>query len=298
MWIKRFVSVLSVVVLSLGLFVSEEVSAKSSTPTIFVHGYTGDSDSLSGLILGLSGETKSREFNVSYSFKNVFKMKVNMDTKLMYSGQRMTYLVKLDNKVAAIDSKLLKFGDKKSLKYDNRFSVIHFSNASSSLNEQEKHLANVIKLEMARLKSNKVNLVGHSMGGLVSAQYAIKVDKSEKNVGNLITFGSPIKGSRGLYNRYTVIEVIGGAKAPFDLTDGGKVLVNAFKSKKVVLNNVNVVSFYGNRDEFVSRSSALGLKTLTNPKKYRSIELKSGHINMFKGESNKKAVSELKKIIK
>lgn len=302
LWIKRFVSVLSILVLSLGLLGSGEVSAKSSTPTIFIHGLQGDNKSLSNLVLGMTGAKKDDRYVYTYQFTNVFHMKVTDKIPIRYSGQRMTYVVRLDGKVVGIDmSKAVgRVPGKKD--YNNGFSIIHFSNHSESLDYQEKYLEAVIRSEMKRLNTKSVNLVGHSMGGLLAAQYTIKSEAGDKrltgNVSNLVTFGSPIAGASKVSNQVSPISVIGGAKAPADLYSGGKVLTKALKDKKVVINKAKVYSFNGRKDVFVPKASATALSKIVKKGNYRTKELNVGHTGFFDGSEGKIAVNELKKIIK
>ena len=301
---KRLFSVLSVVVLGfgLGLFGSDEVSAKSSTPTIFIHGLQGDNKSLSNLVSGMSGARQDDRYVYTYQFTNVFRMRVTDKIPIRYSGQRMTYVVRFDGKVVGIDMSKTVGNVKGKKDYNNGFSVIHFSNHSESLDDQETYLEAVIRSEMKRLNTKTVNLVGHSMGGLLASQYTIKSEAGDKrltgNVSNLVTFGSPIAGASKVSNQLSPISVIGGAKAPADLYSGGKVLTKALKDKKVVINKAKVYSFSGKKDVFVPKASATALSKIVKKSNFKTKELNVGHTGFFDGTEGKKAVSELKKIIK
>lgn len=291
MGMKKKVKGMVVGGIALGLLVSgtgikdASASSKKEIPTIFVHGYLGNSASLSGLVGNLSNAKKDSNLYYKYTYKK-FGIKAEGKVDLTYSGQRMTYVVPLNEQLVPLDMAKTNGKAKGKKGYRNDYSVIHFENHSMSLNDQEKYLNAVAKAEAKRLKTDRVNIVGHSMGGLLGAQYMIHASQgiTSTKVANLVTVGSPIKG--GNYTDAMILDTIGGSRAYFDLKDGGKVLKDAFKSKKN-LNGTRVLSIGSEQDGLVTYKSATALGGIVNASKFKSYKVKSGHTTYFDGAVGK-----------
>ena len=62
-----------------------------------------------------------------------------------------------------------------------------------------RNLASVIELARSSAKSEQVNIVAHSMGGLVSSQFLTAAEDNDRLINNLVMVGSPLVGAPKAY---------------------------------------------------------------------------------------------------
>lgn len=288
MGMKKTVKGMVVGGIALGLLVSgtgikdASAASKKEIPTIFVHGLQGDNGSLSSLVSKLTGEKIRHDMTYGYSYKKM-GMTIKQTIPVTYSGQRMTYFGQLNNKLGYADMTKSQGGYKGHKGAKNSYSVIHFDNHSMSLDDQEKVLNTVAKLEAKRLHVDTVNIVGHSMGGLLGAQYAIHATQGRTytKVHKLVTVGSPITGSKN--SEMLLLAQLGGADVYNDLKDGGSVVKGALKSKAMLSSATKVLSIGSKSDGFVTYGSSMGLSKIVKPSNFSSMTVNSGHTKYFDG---------------
>ncbi|MCM3740493.1 alpha/beta fold hydrolase [Oceanobacillus luteolus] len=131
-------------------------------PTVFVHGYKGTVNSFG---------------NMLQRFENEYK----------YGVVGMTYFVNADG---SLHTQHLARSNGKPL-----FIQVVFENNRTSFAETTNYLANVLHNLKSTYQIDTVNLVGHSMGGIVSLKYIMEYDgKAYPRVEKLVTIGSPFAG--------------------------------------------------------------------------------------------------------
>ncbi|PAV30595.1 hypothetical protein CIL05_05695 [Virgibacillus profundi] len=131
-------------------------------PTVFVHGYKGTSNSFGYML-------------------NRFENKYN------WGNKALVYHVSSTGKIRQYN---LNKG-----KEAPTFVQVIFENNRASFKDSTKWLASVLKHMKENYFIDSVNLVGHSMGGLVSFKYLTDYNGVEyPNVNKLITIGSPFDG--------------------------------------------------------------------------------------------------------
>lgn len=132
-------------------------------PTVFVHGYKGTVNSFGNML---------HRFEDKYGFGTL----------------GLTYFVNADGSLHA--KHLAKSAGKPV------FIQVVFENNRSSFEETTTYLANVLHHLRDMYQVDMVNLVGHSMGGIVSLKYTMEYDerKAYPNVHKLVTIGSPFAG--------------------------------------------------------------------------------------------------------
>lgn len=265
-------------------------SPKAIIPTVFVHGLNGGDESMSEIMEGFTG-IKSP----SYKRVNIYS---EIDTRsiqyLRFDGQEKTYVV-LDNS----DVKTYKFkGGKPGV-----VKVIFF-NPQGNISKNSIYINNAMDKIEKDYGNKWVNLVGHSMGGITSANFA--VERNSKlviapkakfvQVKKLVTIGSPFEGSKISYKSkdYKI-----GQSLFQNLVNGGAEVKSIFGSKGVTFNKeTKVLSLASKDDGYVSVKSAFGLedyKKALPSKNLKKVYTTGGHSSqMYKTNTIKEVKNFLK----
>ncbi|MBM7584063.1 putative alpha/beta hydrolase family protein [Bacillus pakistanensis] len=231
--------VLSMAVLYI-MFRSENVESQENRytkqqlyPTVFVHGYKGTFNSF---------KTMMDRFENEYSWGN--------RTLIVYVS---------------------KFGE---LNFIGRvptppsepvFVQVVFENNRATLGDTSKWLTSVMVEIKQRYYVETVNLVGHSMGGLVITHYlkenanSMAIPKTHK----LITIGSPFLG----IEKESYHKVNTGA-AVNDLRPNSNALLKLIRESSEFPKNVQSLVIAGTGDQVVGVNSARGLKQIVPPENY------------------------------
>ncbi|WP_233880134.1 alpha/beta fold hydrolase [Virgibacillus halodenitrificans] len=131
-------------------------------PTVFVHGYKGTANSFDFML-------------------NRFENKYN------WGNKAIVYYVSASGKV---EEHNLNKGRK-----EPTFIQVVFQNNRASFATTSFWLASVLQQLKEKYEVEKVNLVGHSMGGIVSLKYIKEYnEKAYPSVANFVTIGSPYDG--------------------------------------------------------------------------------------------------------
>lgn len=266
-------------------------------PTIFIHGYMGNNASLSNVVLEMSKAKKDDKLSYTYSFTKL-GIRANRKVPVVYSGQRMTYVVEDSGRLVRIDMAKRNGNLEDKTDYVNSYSVIHFENHSMSLDEQETYLNKVSEMEAIRMRTNRVNIVGHSMGGLLGAQYMIHASRGETSteVANLVTIGSPIRG--GNFTGVMLLAEIGGSRSYMDLKDGGEVINRYVDDGRERIEGSRVLSIGSNKDWLVSYTSATSLGEIVKKSNFKSYKVDSGHTKYSDGSVGKDIAKKVESQLK
>lgn len=294
---KKIVTVLLVAILTVTSFgsVPAEAAGKEKPVTIFLHGLAGNGESMKPVIQGLSGDTKVRKIPV---FHHKYR---DPKTKVIHSyvvdvgcyGQGNTYVIAPDLTAKRYECT----GGRMDM-----VSVIFAGDVkgnTASLELQMKMLKKITDDIPKALKSKKgvneksVNLVGHSMGGVLATNYALQSHKSKGSylkVERLVTLDSPITGADALKvfkgvksaSAFSILFPKSWLKRPThelygavsDLHDSGGELSKRLKTMKLDP-NMKVLSVDALGDPIVTTNSALALKSYT--KNFKSMSIKSSH---------------------
>lgn len=269
-------------------------SPKQITPTIFLHGWNGKDSSMSNLVEGFTGihSKNTKKIKKLYSFKEDA-----YTTSLAYDGQEKTYVVSGNNNEY----------------YGNTYKVYKYSFEGGKkgvlkvvfLNNEENITTNTHYFESAMKEiekdygRGKVNIVGHSLGGVTASFYAMKQyanspEAKATQVNKLVTIGSPFEGgktpSKGKTGKI-------GESIYDNLTNGGAEVKRMFGKAK--FNPKMKVLSMGSKDDFwVSTSSAFGLEDFKNAlpsKNLKKVYTTGGHSEqMYKAATIKEVKNFLK----
>lgn len=140
----------------------EKLEINKEEPTVFVHGYKGTENSFGNML---------HRFEYTYNWgKNGLVYYVSSEGKL-----NDYQLGKKEGKPVLVQ--------------------VIFENNRASFAETAEWLATVLRHLKETYKAETVNLVGHSMGGIVSTKYSMEyASKDYPIVNRLITIGSPFDG--------------------------------------------------------------------------------------------------------
>ncbi|MDQ0215324.1 putative alpha/beta hydrolase family protein [Oikeobacillus pervagus] len=202
------------------------------TPTVFVHGYKGTFNSFNSLL---------DRFENQYKWgKRGLICKVTKKGKVMITGE------------------FPKDGDR-------LFIQVVFENNRATFKDTSLWLSKIMRTLKEHYGINKVNIVGHSMGGIVSTQYIQTYkNKHYPKVEKFVTIGSPFLG----ISRESYYKVNSGASVR-DLRPQSKALKAIHQQK--LPSSIHVLSIAGKGDQVVSVRSALALKKLAPKKKYKEV---------------------------
>ncbi|WP_018661309.1 alpha/beta fold hydrolase [Heyndrickxia acidiproducens] len=232
---------------------------RRAVPIVFVHGYKGTANSFGGML---------DRFQQNHWGEKTMVIRVSGDGFILVNG---------------------KISDR----YTNPMVQVIFSQNRASFSQTTKWLEKVMGILYTKYGVKEVNLVGHSMGGLVCTKY-IEETYQEKNypaVRKLITVGSPYKGVR--LQKFKKNPNNTGAAA-VDLIPGSKALQalvthkNRFDPQIKVLAIAGVINEPATGDSLVSLDSALGGKAIVPARRYQSEVVYGKHAGHSALHENKK----------
>jgi len=206
----------------------------TSTPTLFIHGYKGNYSSFHHLL---------ERFEHEYHWgKRALVCKVTKNGRVLITE---TGPLKTDQ---------------------NLFIQVLFEDNRASFKDTATWLSKVMEILKDRYGIEKVNIVGHSMGGIISVKYL--QDYGEKNqypkVEKLITMGSPFAGIHDA----DYFKTNNGAAA-IDLKPESKALKALHTNQRKFPHNVQVWTIASIGDQLVNVDSALSIKKSIRTQSYR-----------------------------
>ncbi|WP_226036849.1 alpha/beta fold hydrolase [Aquibacillus saliphilus] len=236
---KSLILLLTFVMLSSSLLFlySKPINSKDMTditPTLFIHGYKGGASSFNSMI-------KRFERN-------------------QWGSKRMVFRISNNGQISARGA----LGDEQ-----NPFIQVIFENKRSSIENQTIWLQKVMTKLYQTYGIKQVNLVGHSMGGLASANLLVTNSVIPfPRVEKLVVIGSPFKGIDN--DHYFSVNY--GA-ATIDLRSESHSLLNLIEQKGNFGDHIDVLAIAGvidksNSDGLVSLASALGIQDIVPANKY------------------------------
>ncbi|WP_456274520.1 alpha/beta hydrolase [Bacillus sp. AK031] len=205
----------------------ENVSmAQSHIPTVFVHGYKGTYNSFKTMLYRFEeNEWASRKLVVYVSAEGEVTWKGTLPEE-----------TKLPSLIQVV-----------------------FENNKASISETSLHLQNVMEGLKTKFGINNVNLVGHSMGGLVSVDYLEKSSGNDKypHTVKLAVIGSPFNGiDKESYHRVNTGEAV------IDLKPGSEALKALVKNREDLPADIQVLAIAGAGDQVVEVESAFGIGSI------------------------------------
>lgn len=272
---------------------------KGQVYDVYLHGVLGTQNSLSTMIRSTTG-AKLKGSSQSYGLK--------------YSGQFGTFICKQGNSIFTSY-----FAKDKEVQKRRAYDVI-FVNNINSVKSQYEYIKRVVDNLTAH--GARVNLIGHSMGGLSATSYVTHYESkyTTPRVNKLITIGSPITGS-STANSLDLLTVAPSSSLVFglgkqfgyiptyardDLKVGSKAIKDIFSDDKKINPKIKVYSIYGGNknsnnpkgyedfaDGVVSKPSATALKYRVSPKNYKSYYAEGvDHVSLMSSKKVAKKVSE------
>jgi len=228
---KHIISVASFFIFLIGLIVVIYIPKSASSdhliqPTIFLHGYKGTENSFGHML---------QRFEKNYKWGN----------------KALIYRVSPQGKIHAYDLN-------KSQREPVFIQVI-FENNRAGLETNTRWLANVLEHMKGIYHINSINLVGHSMGGIVSLKYIQEYQDSSvyPTVGKLITLGSPFDG---IYNENYF--QINHDEAATDLKPNSTALKQLRKKQGNFPRNISVLSISSTGDMVATPESVSSIQDI------------------------------------
>lgn len=253
-----------------------KVEAASKPTTIFLHGWRGDQFAMAPLIKEISGEKDTFNQEVPYQMVYYGKKKVFSEV-VPYAGQGTTYFFSPPGGGKS-SMQIINFKKSGSVVPNKQLVHVVFTENIQNLNEQERFLREVMA-DLKKKNVKKVNLVGHSMGGLLATQLLLK--GSPIPVEKVVTLDSPIFGSP---------LAPGG-----DLKDGGKVVRESKLKKKKISSTTKVLSYGLKYPVIVLINSSNGLSKFTNKNQFTYKQVNTSHKGI---KSNATVLKEVAKFLK
>ncbi len=138
-------------------------SVTDNLPILFVHGFNGNENSFSKSVENLSSLTDT-----------IITLTVKKN------GQ-------VDSSVALTRNYMAR--------YKNPMFVVVFEDNKATLSTTTRYLSKAVDYVRNNVGVTKINIVAHSFGGLVSANYIMQSSNSDSKVNKLVTLSSPINGA-------------------------------------------------------------------------------------------------------
>lgn len=197
-------------------------TTESNTPTIFIHGYKGTLRTF---------ETMVKEFELKDEDKSMVTITVEPNGKLVYSEEALKQV-------------------------NDPLVQLYFKNGTASVDDQLTWMKAAMKVIADIYDTKSINIVAHSMGGLVGTKYIMETynDKNYPKAEKFVTLASPIKG----WVKYVITN-----PAEEDLHPNSAALAGLYSDRNEFPKDVEVFSAYGLQDTLVSVDSAKGLKEFT-----------------------------------
>lgn len=168
-----------------------------------------------------------------------------------------------------------------------------------SIEENSKILLKIIDDVLDKTKRSKINLIGHSMGGLVVFRTAIdKYDLIDK----CIAIGSPLNGTKAANLAYKILEETIGDKGIIGLEEKGYNLEplkqmfyeSEFVKNLKINNSVDYYSIFSENDEIILPWESSIIQGATNININKSLGLNNkGHIRLLYEKKVRQIVSEI-----
>jgi len=216
---------------------SELVRSENRTytdpPTVFVHGYKGTYNSFNGML---------NRFEYDYQWGHrALICKVTKNGNILVHGH---------------------------IPYDahRMFIQVIFENNRASFQETSHWLSEVMHLLKEQYGIQNINIVGHSMGGIISTKFFLEHGHqlSYPKLEKLVTIGSPFRGIE-----QTSYFKVNSGRAAIDLKPGSKALQKLWEESKHFPPEAKVLAIAGKGDQVVSIQSALSLRKMIPPKNYQ-----------------------------
>ncbi|MBM7648289.1 putative alpha/beta hydrolase family protein [Bacillus ectoiniformans] len=149
---------------------------------------------------------------------------------------------------------------------DNVFIQVHFESNRASFKDTSYWLSKVMYVLKEKYDIGQMNIVSHSMGGLITTKYLedYSKDSSYPKVKKFIAIGSPFNG---LKNRQYLEKNNGEAK--YDLMPNSKALQDLYKHRKDFPTEVEVYAIAGTGDQLVTVKSAQALEKIVPASNYK-----------------------------
>lgn len=125
--------------------------------------------------------------------------------------------------------------------YNSDGKIVSAPSKEESISTYAQRLSNVVELVKFRTGRNKVNIVAHSMGGLVAREYIN--NGGESSVHKLIMIGTPNHGTYGGAN--TLCELVGGASVECAEMRAGSDFITFLNSGDETYGNVKYYTIAG-----------------------------------------------------
>ncbi|WP_157796296.1 alpha/beta fold hydrolase [Bacillus xiapuensis] len=156
-----------------------------------------------------------------------------------------------------------------------QFIQVLFENNRAGFDQTAYWLSKIMKMLKVQYDLKQVNLVGHSMGGLVSAKYLQNYShhRDYPAVKHLVVIGSPFLGvsDKDYVNKNTGL-------AKYDLMPNSPALQEIFHHKRLFPNNVKTLAIASTGDQLVAVQSALAVKQLVPKDHYHEIIIRDSSV--------------------
>ena len=296
--------------------VGKKGSETGQVVDVYLHGLMGDENSLKHMI---------RYASKYSSFSDSDKQSVSTEYNLPFSGQAGTFVCK-GGKVF-----LDKYSSYKKKKGSTRVYDVIFSNNTDKVENQVAYIDKIVKSLTS--KGAKVNLIGHSMGGLSATYYVTHKQKNLTNptVNKLVTIGSPLNGApasnfglafialqkRVFNSPITLLAsyITDKKSASFspafkDLKPNSKVIENLFPDgkKQRVNKKIKVLSIAGSyvipytkgkpttrTDGLVAEDSSMLLQYHVDVEDFEALQYKANHVELM---HDKEVASDVNKYLR
>ncbi|WP_203363447.1 alpha/beta fold hydrolase [Bacillus sp. REN10] len=236
------------IVLSFASYYLHEYTKAATSPhsnvTVFIHGYKGTVNSFRSMLHRFEHE--------HHWGRQVLLCKVTKDGRVLTSKvQRYTT-------------------------NDRLFVQVVFENNRASFKDTAYWLSKVMNTLKAQYGINEVNLVGHSMGGIVSTKFLEDYQQGSKypHVNKLVVIGSPFKGVKN--EKYFQTNKGGAA---LDLMPSSPAVTQLEKNKDAFPRHVKTLTIAGVADQVVDIDSALAIKHIVPKDNYHEVIIFDPNIN-------------------
>ncbi|OZI13257.1 hypothetical protein CEW92_02650 [Bacillaceae bacterium SAS-127] len=244
---KNTLIVLLIIFTCIGYYLLTQTKAATAPPsnvTVFVHGYKGTAVSFRSML---------------HRFEN----------QQQWGRQALVCKVTKDGRI--LTSKVQHYTEK-----DRLFVQVIFENNRASFEDTVYWLSEVMHTLKSHYGIDRINLVGHSMGGIVSTKFLEDYKHRSKYpyVEKLVVIGSPFKGVKsGDYLKTNT----GGAA--YDLMPNSPAVQQLDNNKEAFPKHVKVLTIAGVGDQLVAVDSALAIKSIVPKENYTEAIIVDRNIN-------------------
>jgi uncharacterized alpha/beta hydrolase family protein len=224
--------------------VKSQSNQNFASATVFIHGYKGTH---------LSFQSMLNRFQNEYHWgKKVLICNVTNDGRLLLSEQ------------ASFNKK------------DHIFIQVVFEDNRASFEDTAFWLSKVMSTLKSKYGMEEVNLVGHSMGGIISTKFLEDYGGKPEypKVTKLITIGSPFLG----LNNPSYLATNWGA-AKYDLMPKSSALQELIRKRGYFPEETRAYAIAGTGDQLVTVNSALSLKKIVPKSHYKEAIIEDNQIN-------------------